>query len=103
MGGGGGGNVDTAAWGTAGKVVDIKSAGFGFIRPHTGKVDDKDLHFHVSAMARGCDFNDLQIDDEVTYNVVVDDRNNKASAKQVSIVGGGGKKGRDSRSPSRRR
>merc|ERR1719343_851072 len=65
--GGRGGSVNLADWGTAGKIVEIKSAGFGFIRPHTGKVDDKDLHFHCSGLGRGTSFDDLQMGDEVTY------------------------------------
>eukprot|EP00913_Durusdinium_trenchii_P030377 g28454.t1 len=30
-------------WGTSGVIVDLKGSGFGFIRPDTGKVNDKDL------------------------------------------------------------
>ena len=28
---------------TSGEVVGLKTSGIGFIRPHTGKVDDKDV------------------------------------------------------------
>ena len=31
-------------------LQELKPAGIGFIRPHSGKVDDKDLFFHKSAL-----------------------------------------------------
>merc|ERR1711957_1032665 len=49
-GGGGGGDSDLAQWGTGGVIVDLKPSGFGFIRPNSGKVNDKDLYFHCTAV-----------------------------------------------------
>lgn len=36
--------------GLAPNLQELKPAGIGFIRPHSGKVDDKDLFFHKSAL-----------------------------------------------------
>eukprot|EP00931_Biecheleriopsis_adriatica_P096667 TRINITY_DN70321_c0_g1_i1.p1 TRINITY_DN70321_c0_g1~~TRINITY_DN70321_c0_g1_i1.p1 ORF type:complete len:159 (+),score=12.21 TRINITY_DN70321_c0_g1_i1:66-479(+) len=107
-GGGSSGGTKMSEWGSSGVIVDLKTSGFGFIRPDTGKVDDKDLFFHSTAVDRGTVFDDLQVDDEVTYEAVLDERKNQATAKKVSLVSGGGrsKKSRrkdDSRSPSRSR
>eukprot|EP00930_Biecheleria_cincta_P030396 TRINITY_DN21056_c0_g1_i1.p1 TRINITY_DN21056_c0_g1~~TRINITY_DN21056_c0_g1_i1.p1 ORF type:complete len:170 (-),score=22.22 TRINITY_DN21056_c0_g1_i1:200-664(-) len=108
-GGRGGGGSDggrLTEWGTSGVIVELKSGGFGFIRPDTGKVDDRDLFFHNSAVERGTVFDDLQVDDEVTYEACMDDRKGQATAKKVCLRGGGvSKKSRrkdDSRSPSPR-
>ena len=40
-------------WGSIGVIQELKPAGIGFIRPHSGKVDDKDLFFHKSALKNG--------------------------------------------------
>ncbi len=40
-------------WGTSGVIQELKVAGIGFIRPDTGKVDDKDLFFHKSELKNG--------------------------------------------------
>eukprot|EP00747_Dinoflagellata_sp_TGD_P169348 gnl/TRDRNA2_/TRDRNA2_198125_c0_seq1.p1 gnl/TRDRNA2_/TRDRNA2_198125_c0~~gnl/TRDRNA2_/TRDRNA2_198125_c0_seq1.p1 ORF type:complete len:165 (+),score=8.64 gnl/TRDRNA2_/TRDRNA2_198125_c0_seq1:60-497(+) len=92
-GGGGGGSGDLSEWGTSGTIVDLKSNGFGFIRPHTGKVNDKDLFFH-QAEAKSA-FHDMRIDDEVTYEVK-DDRG-KPKGVNVKLAGGGGGGGGKSR------
>eukprot|EP00933_Yihiella_yeosuensis_P001439 TRINITY_DN10234_c0_g1_i1.p1 TRINITY_DN10234_c0_g1~~TRINITY_DN10234_c0_g1_i1.p1 ORF type:complete len:153 (-),score=27.98 TRINITY_DN10234_c0_g1_i1:340-798(-) len=108
-GGGGRGrgrDIDLAAYGTSGKVVDIKATGFGFIRPDAGQVNEKDLYFHSSAVNRKISFDDLQMNDEVTYEVVIDERKGQPTAKNVTLKdgGGGGKRGRsDSRDASKSR
>merc|ERR1711972_99191 len=81
--GGGGGGVDVAEWGTAGIIVDLKPSGFGFIRPDTGKVDDKDLYFHSSTVVKPHTFDSMRLGDIVTYTVGVDERRNQATAKDV--------------------
>ena len=44
-------------WGSIGVIQELKPAGIGFIRPHSGKVDDKDLFFHKSALKNGASVN----------------------------------------------
>merc|ERR1711976_568604 len=91
-------------WGDKGIIVGL-NRGFGFIRPDTGKVDDRDLFFLASGLNRDNAFDDLQLDDEVTYEVTMDDRGQKPLAKNVTVQGGGGRdRGRkDSRDRGRQR
>eukprot|EP00929_Paragymnodinium_shiwhaense_P042723 TRINITY_DN22067_c3_g1_i1.p2 TRINITY_DN22067_c3_g1~~TRINITY_DN22067_c3_g1_i1.p2 ORF type:complete len:164 (-),score=36.74 TRINITY_DN22067_c3_g1_i1:128-619(-) len=98
-GGGGGGRGDARPppravqktgkplpeWGTAGVIQELKAGGIGFIRPKTGKVDDKDLFFHKSVLTNGI-FDNLQIGEEVTYEAILDEAKNKASATNVTLV-----------------
>ncbi|CAJ1409047.1 unnamed protein product [Effrenium voratum] len=92
-------------WGTSGVIVDLKGSGFGFIRPDTGKVNDKDLYFHCTAVNKACPFDELRVNDEVTYEAIRDDRKGHPTAKNVTLKNGGGgsSKRRSSRSDSRRR
>merc|ERR1712187_580973 len=102
-GGGGGGNVDLEAWGNRGTIKDMKS-GFGFIRPHGGQVEGRDLYFHATGCAKGVSYNELHVNDEVTYEVGQDERKrNQTTAKNVRPVNGGGGGGAGSRSRSRSR
>merc|ERR1719491_1265894 len=87
---GGGGGEDLKAWGTEGTIVGLQQSGFGFIRPSTGKVDDKDLHFHCTACSRDSPFDQLQRDDKVSYEVELDDRRNQPTATKVQIISSGG-------------
>lgn len=82
----------------SGKIVDMK-AGFGFIRPNEGQVDGRDLYFHATGCAKGCSYNELRVNDEVVYNVAVDERRNQSTAKDVKLANGGRSR---SRSRSRR-
>mmetsp|Transcript_80014 Transcript_80014/g.203612 ORF Transcript_80014/g.203612 Transcript_80014/m.203612 type:complete len:173 (+) Transcript_80014:93-611(+) len=87
--GGGGKDNDTGGkvlpeWGTAGHIQELKNAGIGFVRPSTGKVEDKDLFFHKSALKNG-DFDELAIGDEVTYEAYQDDSKGKAAARNVYL------------------
>mmetsp|Transcript_50120 Transcript_50120/g.96755 ORF Transcript_50120/g.96755 Transcript_50120/m.96755 type:complete len:153 (+) Transcript_50120:46-504(+) len=72
-------------WGDAGKIVELKDLGIGFIRPFTGKIDDKDLFFHKSAL-KNASFDELQIGDEVTYDAVLDASKGKATAKNLCVT-----------------
>ncbi|CAE7220314.1 def6 [Symbiodinium microadriaticum] len=89
-------------WGSIGIIQELKAAGIGFIRPHSGKVDDKDLFFHKSAL-KNSSFDALQIGDECTYEAVLDEAKGKAAAKNIVLKnggpprrgGGGGGGGRD--------
>merc|ERR1719316_1702172 len=83
---------DCAEWGTSGEVVELKNSGIGFIRPHTGKVDDKDLFFHSSGV-KGNKFDDLQIGDEVEYETEWDNNKGKPKAIQIVCKSGGGRRG----------
>ncbi|CAE8598474.1 unnamed protein product, partial [Polarella glacialis] len=94
-GGGGGGNL--SEWGTAGVIVDLKGSGFGFIRPDSGKVDDKDLYFHCTAVGKKNPFDELRINDEVTYECVRDERKGIPTAKNVSLKQSRGRKESKSR------
>eukprot|EP00441_Pelagodinium_beii_P020683 CAMPEP_0197656030 /NCGR_PEP_ID=MMETSP1338-20131121/39898_1 /TAXON_ID=43686 ORGANISM="Pelagodinium beii, Strain RCC1491" /NCGR_SAMPLE_ID=MMETSP1338 /ASSEMBLY_ACC=CAM_ASM_000754 /LENGTH=151 /DNA_ID=CAMNT_0043231821 /DNA_START=44 /DNA_END=499 /DNA_ORIENTATION=+ len=99
-GGGGGGSL--SEWGTEGVVVDLKGSGFGFIRPDSGKVNDKDLYFHCTAVSKGSAFDELRVNDEVTYEAVRDERKGHPTAKNVTLKNGGGSsKRKDSRSRSK--
>ncbi|CAE7720328.1 unnamed protein product [Symbiodinium pilosum] len=99
-------------WGTIGIIQELKAAGIGFIRPHSGKVDDKDLFFHKSAL-KNSSFDALQIGDECTYEAVLDEAKGKAAAKNIVLKnggmpprrggGGGGGGGRDDSRDRRRR
>mmetsp|Transcript_121297 Transcript_121297/g.213877 ORF Transcript_121297/g.213877 Transcript_121297/m.213877 type:complete len:157 (+) Transcript_121297:76-546(+) len=97
---GGGGDINLESWGNEGTIVDMKS-GFGFIRPKSGQVDGRDLYFHATGCARGTSYNELRVNDEVTYDVAVDDRRNQSTAKNVKLTNE--RKDSRSRSPSRRR
>merc|ERR1740121_1352790 len=104
--GGGGGDGDSLPeWGTSGEIMDVKASGIGFIRPDTGKVDDRDLFFHSSGV-KGQLFDELRVGDHVSYVALMDERKGKAHAQNIvrSDGGGGGGKSRkkDSRSPSPR-
>mmetsp|Transcript_53554 Transcript_53554/g.83379 ORF Transcript_53554/g.83379 Transcript_53554/m.83379 type:complete len:155 (+) Transcript_53554:50-514(+) len=109
--GGGGGDSELRQWDTAGVVIDLKPSGFGFIRPNSGKVNDKDLYFHCTAVNRNTPFDELRVQDEVTYEVVRDEKKGAPVAKNITRVGsgggsrGGGRKSKrdDSRSDSRDR
>eukprot|EP00747_Dinoflagellata_sp_TGD_P114812 gnl/TRDRNA2_/TRDRNA2_172007_c0_seq6.p1 gnl/TRDRNA2_/TRDRNA2_172007_c0~~gnl/TRDRNA2_/TRDRNA2_172007_c0_seq6.p1 ORF type:complete len:146 (+),score=8.17 gnl/TRDRNA2_/TRDRNA2_172007_c0_seq6:90-527(+) len=98
-------------WGNEGTIMQLKSSGFGFIRPNGGQVDDGngragDLYFHAKECSRDTPFADMQVNDLVSYVPSEDDRTGKWMATKVTIVGGGKKKSRkDSRgrSDSRRR
>eukprot|EP00439_Symbiodinium_sp_Y106_P037644 s4385_g4.t1 len=91
-------------WGTSGVIVDLKGSGFGFIRPDTGKVNDKDLYFHCTAVNKSVPFDELRVNDEVNYEAVRDDRKGHPTAKNVTLKNGGSSsKRKDSRSTSRRR
>merc|ERR1712187_712477 len=98
-GGGGGGNVDLEAWGNRGTIKDMKS-GFGFIRPDGGQVEGRDLYFHATGCAKGVTYEDLHVNDEVEYEVGIDDRKNQSTAINVRPAG---RKGGGSRSRSRSR
>ncbi|CAE7031831.1 BCS1 [Symbiodinium sp. CCMP2592] len=95
----------------AGQMVDVRArpflnggSGFGFIRPDTGKVNDKDLYFHCTAVNKSVPFDELRVNDEVNYEAVRDDRKGHPTAKNVSLKNGGSSsKRKDSRSTSRRR
>mmetsp|Transcript_11970 Transcript_11970/g.28590 ORF Transcript_11970/g.28590 Transcript_11970/m.28590 type:complete len:151 (-) Transcript_11970:23-475(-) len=98
-------------WGSIGIIQELKAAGIGFIRPHSGKVDDKDLFFHKSAL-KNSSFDALQIGDECTYEAVLDEAKGKAAAKNIVLKnggpprrggGGGGGGGRDDSRDRRRR
>mmetsp|Transcript_63607 Transcript_63607/g.110850 ORF Transcript_63607/g.110850 Transcript_63607/m.110850 type:complete len:163 (-) Transcript_63607:47-535(-) len=101
--GGGGGGSDLSEWGKQGVIVDLKASGFGFIRPDTGKVNDKDLYFHCTSVNKDCPFDELRINDEVSYEPVRDERKGHPIAKNVKLVNGGskGKARDDSRDRSR--
>eukprot|EP00440_Ansanella_granifera_P051830 gb/GFBE01056194.1/.p1 GENE.gb/GFBE01056194.1/~~gb/GFBE01056194.1/.p1 ORF type:complete len:145 (+),score=16.52 gb/GFBE01056194.1/:1-435(+) len=71
-------------WGTVGVVMELKTGGIGFIRPDSGKVDDKDLFFHKSAL-QNSSFDELTIGDEVTYEAQLDESKGKAAAKNVVV------------------
>jgi len=92
--------VNLGSWGSSGKIVDMK-AGFGFIRPNEGQVDGRDLYFHATGCAKGCSYNELRVNDEVVYDVAVDDKRNQSTAKNVKLANGGRSRSR-SRSRSRR-
>ena len=89
--------------------MDLKGSGFGFIRPDSGKVNDKDLYFHCTAVNKACPFDELRVNDEVNYEAVRDERKNHPTARNVTLKnggsggGGGNKKREASRSDSRRR
>eukprot|EP00435_Cladocopium_sp_Y103_P047550 s311_g14.t1 len=94
-------------WGTIGIIQELKPAGIGFIRPHSGKVDDKDLFFHKSAL-KNSSFDALAIGDECTYEAVLDETKGKAAAKNIVLKngnsgGGGGRRGGRDDSRDRRR
>merc|ERR1719408_292426 len=90
-GGGGGSHSDELKqWGDSGIIVDLKPSGFGFIRPHTGKVNDKDLYFHCKSVDKSCTFDEFRVNDEVTYDVAWDDRKGGPIGKNVALVDGGG-------------
>jgi len=90
-------------WGTDGTVVDLRKSGFGFIRPSSGKVNNQDLYFHAKECDKNSPFDELRLDDEVTYEVAHDDRSGKAMAIKVCMKGGGGSKKKSSRKDSRDR
>mmetsp|Transcript_97778 Transcript_97778/g.174208 ORF Transcript_97778/g.174208 Transcript_97778/m.174208 type:complete len:147 (+) Transcript_97778:47-487(+) len=71
-------------WGKAGVIQDLKPGGIGFIRPDSGKVEDKDLFFHKSALTNG-NFDELQIGEEVTYVAVMDAAKSKAAARNITL------------------
>merc|ERR1712205_70142 len=71
----GGGNGQD--WGTEGTIKQIKSSGFGFIRPTTGQVDGSDIYFHAKECHKDSPFDEMHVDDEVTYSAERDDRNGK--------------------------
>merc|ERR1712124_244811 len=102
------GSKSLKEWGDSGIIVQLKDQGIGFIRPHSGKVDDRDLFFHKSALVN-VQFDDLQTDDEVTYEPVVDSMKGKAMASNIKLVNGksksrgGGRGGSRSASRGRRR
>lgn len=84
--------------------MDLKGSGFGFIRPDTGKVNDKDLYFHCTAVNKNCPFDELRVNDEVSYEAIIDERKNHPTARNVTLKNGGSSKKREaSRSDSRRR
>merc|ERR1712187_325610 len=85
-------------WGTSGVIQDLKPGGVGFIRPDTGKVDDRDLFFHTSALMNG-KFDYLEIGEEVTYVAILDMTKNKPQAKNIVLRNGasGGHDRNDSR------
>eukprot|EP00929_Paragymnodinium_shiwhaense_P038648 TRINITY_DN20401_c0_g1_i1.p1 TRINITY_DN20401_c0_g1~~TRINITY_DN20401_c0_g1_i1.p1 ORF type:complete len:143 (-),score=20.37 TRINITY_DN20401_c0_g1_i1:208-636(-) len=87
-------------FGTRGKVVEKKPVGFGFIRPESGQVDGNDLYFHCSTCSTH--FDELQLDDEVTYEVGRDERNGRAVARKVKHAGGKGDRS-DSRDRGRKK
>mmetsp|Transcript_69459 Transcript_69459/g.125238 ORF Transcript_69459/g.125238 Transcript_69459/m.125238 type:complete len:172 (-) Transcript_69459:41-556(-) len=89
-------------WGTAGVIQELKSGGIGFIRPDSGKVDDKDLFFHKSAL-KNYSFDDLQIGEEVTYEAQLDEAKNKAAARNILLKNIRFKKPPPSKSRSRSR
>eukprot|EP00438_Fugacium_kawagutii_P034392 Skav207727 [mRNA] locus=scaffold362:169226:178178:- [translate_table: standard] len=93
-------------WGNIGIIQELKPAGIGFIRPHSGKVDDKDLFFHKSAL-KNSSFDTLAIGDECTYEAVLDETKGKAAAKNIVLKngssGGGGRRGGRDDSRDRRR
>mmetsp|Transcript_111502 Transcript_111502/g.193256 ORF Transcript_111502/g.193256 Transcript_111502/m.193256 type:complete len:164 (-) Transcript_111502:61-552(-) len=97
--GGGGGGDDLSEWGDKGVIVDLKGSGFGFIRPDTGKVNDKDLYFHCTAVNKSNPFDELRVNDEVSYEPVRDERKGQPVAKNVQLLNGGskGKSRKDSR------
>eukprot|EP00438_Fugacium_kawagutii_P023937 Skav200977 [mRNA] locus=scaffold1596:38894:43843:- [translate_table: standard] len=102
--GGRGDTMNLAEWGTSGVIVDLKGSGFGFIRPDTGKVNDKDLYFHCTAVNKACPFDELRVNDEVSYEAVRDERKNHPTARNVTLKNGGSSKKREaSRSDSRKR
>lgn len=45
-------------------VRKVEDRGFGFIRPPSGT----DVFFHLSGLADGLKFDDLQVDDEVSFD-----------------------------------
>merc|ERR1740121_366451 len=78
-------------WGTSGQVIDLKTTGYGFIRPDTGKVDDRDMFFSATDCATR--FNEFHIGDEVAYEPKWDKTKNKATGARVKLVkqGNGGR------------
>eukprot|EP00931_Biecheleriopsis_adriatica_P011900 TRINITY_DN112998_c0_g1_i1.p1 TRINITY_DN112998_c0_g1~~TRINITY_DN112998_c0_g1_i1.p1 ORF type:complete len:133 (-),score=28.30 TRINITY_DN112998_c0_g1_i1:111-509(-) len=90
-------------WGSDGTIVDLRKSGFGFIRPSTGKVNNMDLYFHAKECDKNSPFDEMRLDDEVSYEVAYDDRNGKAMAVKVSMKEGGGSKKKSSRKDSRSR
>merc|ERR1711957_305176 len=97
------GNVRKEDWGTEGTVKNLRESGFGFIRPTAGQVDGSDLYFHAKECARDSPFDELKVDDTVTYSVEQDDRNGKWMAVGVKAAGGGGSSGGKRRKASRDR
>merc|ERR1712232_667261 len=89
-------------WGSAGVIQELKASGIGFIRPHKGKVDDKDLFFHTSAV-KNCRFDDLSIGDEVTYEAILDESKGRPCAKTVTVAGKPARGRDESRDASRDR
>ncbi len=57
-----------------GKIKTLTEKGFGFITPDGG---DKDVFFHSSALS-GCEYNDLQVGDAVTFDVEQSDKGPRA-------------------------
>mmetsp|Transcript_74109 Transcript_74109/g.128546 ORF Transcript_74109/g.128546 Transcript_74109/m.128546 type:complete len:138 (+) Transcript_74109:56-469(+) len=100
---GGGGGPRKEDWGNEGTIKQLKSSGFGFIRPSSGQVDGSDLYFHAKECSKDSPFDDLQVEDLVTYSTERDDRNGKFMAINVKLVDGGSKKKKSSRDDSRDR
>lgn len=57
-----------------GKIKTLTEKGFGFITPDGG---DKDVFFHSSALV-GCDFNELQVGDAVSFETEQSDKGPRA-------------------------
>eukprot|EP00747_Dinoflagellata_sp_TGD_P142500 gnl/TRDRNA2_/TRDRNA2_176250_c1_seq24.p1 gnl/TRDRNA2_/TRDRNA2_176250_c1~~gnl/TRDRNA2_/TRDRNA2_176250_c1_seq24.p1 ORF type:complete len:156 (+),score=11.95 gnl/TRDRNA2_/TRDRNA2_176250_c1_seq24:58-525(+) len=72
-------------WGSQGVIQSLKPGGIGFIRPESGKVEDKDLFFHKSALLNG-EFDFLTIGEPCTYVAVHDEAKNKPAAKNITLT-----------------
>merc|ERR1712194_49252 len=98
-----GGRENKEDWGSKGTIKQLKGSGFGFIRPTSGQVNGSDLYFHAKECHKDSPFDELQLDDTVTYKAERDDRKGKRMVAQVKLEGGGSKKKKSSRDDSRDR
>jgi cold shock CspA family protein len=66
-------------------IVQLKAAGFGFIKPEHGRDEDPDLYFHASACKK-ISFDRLRLRDKVVYEVGIDERRDQSTAKNVWLA-----------------
>mmetsp|Transcript_23356 Transcript_23356/g.40003 ORF Transcript_23356/g.40003 Transcript_23356/m.40003 type:complete len:199 (-) Transcript_23356:26-622(-) len=101
-----GGRDDNFDYGNSGIIIQIKSSGFGFIKPDTSKDDDHNLYFHASGVGGGNSFDSFHQRDKVMYDIGVDERRGQTIAKNVRFArseGSSRDRGRRRRDDSRDR